>query len=133
MSDHVRAVMDPTFSGSESSLSTAQKDPELDPHWSILQRPEGSTDHSVKKSWHQGRVVPAPGTAAGSSVDSDPAKIRSGAGSIVNKGPKSGSGAGTRGGSITALDHICSRYFPTLFKTNFLDQIGMWSYIQPLL
>ena len=29
-----RAVMDPTFSGSESSLSTAQKDPELDPHWS---------------------------------------------------------------------------------------------------
>ena len=113
----IRAVTDPTFSGSESSLSPAQKDPdpEPDPHWSRHQylvpaphtkRPERSTDHSVKKSWHQGRVVPAPGPGAGSSVDPDPAKIRAGAGSIVNKGPKSGSGAGTRGGSITALVSI---------------------------
>ena len=48
-------------------------------------------------------MVPAPLTVAGSSLDPDPEKIRAGAGSIVNKVPKSGSGPGTRGGSITAL------------------------------
>ena len=83
--------MDLTFSGSESSLSPAQKDPdpELDPHWSRHQylvpaphtkRQKDPRIIQFKKSWHQGGVVLAAWhqvlVLATVSVDPDLRKIR---------------------------------------------------------